>query len=501
MSDVVILTGVFDEMPSNSRPAEGFKVRDLENPLPEKGRHLRTMGAYKIADHLRKNGISVQVIDYIHMMNTETMLTYIRKFLPKDKNRPSILGLSTTFFHIDEKTKLMPDLVLEAVKTIKEEYPLLKVVAGGSRSHQLNRKLNYVDWSIYSYSEDIALELFNGILRKTPMPFEFKIEKKLYKENSVFDITEDCLKFIKEDCVRPNEALPLEISRGCIFKCTFCRFPYIGKKKNDYIKCTDRIREELIYNWENFGTTNYYLMDDTFNETPQKVKEFRDMTLTLPFKLNWVSYLRADLIERFPETAVWLKESGCRGAFFGIESFHPEASKLIGKAWSGKKAKEFLIDLKQNIWKDDVNITVSLIIGIPPEDLDHALETNAWLYENDIDFWGWHLLALNDNDRRKDMSDMEKDPAKYGITITGSDWHNGYVSRDEAAQWFKVLKKDTHGKLNRVSNWRTVEYGQWYDLEMVLRTDLDDYIDTLPEKKRNWFNMYIDLLNQLPESE
>ena len=56
----------------------------------------------------------------------------------------------------------------------------------------------------------------------------------------------------KNDCIQTGETLPLEISRGCIFKCKFCRYPYIGKTKNDFSKSIDNVVEELEYNYNNF---------------------------------------------------------------------------------------------------------------------------------------------------------------------------------------------------------------------------------------------------------
>ena len=225
MADVIILTGTWDDAPTNSR---AVRLRGQQY-------QLRTAGAYVIAHHLRKNDISTQVIDYVQCMTDDQLISLIRKFLPKDKNKACILGLSTTFFQY--KNKKLPANILNAVKTIKLEYLNLKVVAGGARAHQLPMKANGVDYSIYSYSEDVALDLFNGLLGKTPLHYDFKLNKKFNKENVKFDIVESDFRFIKEDCIRPKESLPLEISRGCIFKCKFCRFPHIGKKKNDYIRC------------------------------------------------------------------------------------------------------------------------------------------------------------------------------------------------------------------------------------------------------------------------
>jgi hypothetical protein len=480
MAEVVILTGVFYS-PRRSKPAD----KDLEV------NHYRTIGAYRIANHLRNNDISVQVIDFIQFMSQQQLMNLIRKFLPKEG--PCILGISSTFMLSD---KYLPDIVRSALKIIRKEYPSLKVVVGGTGANVMPLKPNFCDYSIHSYAEDIALDLFNGLLGKTKLNPEYKFNKVLFKENEKFDIVNSDHRFIKEDCIRRNEALPLEISRGCIFKCRFCRFPYIGKKKNDYIKCIDRVKEELLYNYENFGTTNYYVLDDTFNETPQKVEEFYNMTKSLPFKIKYVAYLRADLIHRFPETAIQLKESGLVAAFFGIETFHPEASKLIGKAWSGKEAKDFLVDLRQNIWKDDVQLTISLIVGIPPETLEDCLETHKWLCDNKIHYWGWHVLSMAENKERIDKSEFETNPEKYGFTLLpGGEWSHALYDRQTIIKWFNILIKQN--KEPWPSAWRFVEQLNYFPEEFMKKYTTDMYYENLMFKRREWFNQYIKLINEL----
>jgi len=312
-------------------------------------------------------------------------------------------------------------------------------------------------------------------------------------------------RFLKEDCIRPNESLPLEISRGCIFKCRFCRYPHIGKKKNDYIRCIDQIKAELIYNYETFGTTNYYVLDDTFNETPEKVKAFYDMTQTLSFKINWCAYIRADLVHRFPETAMWLKDSGLIGAFFGIETFHPEASNLIGKAWSGKHGKDFVLELKNNIWGDDVIITLSLILGIPPETWEDILETQQWIVDNKIDSWSWHSLAINGNpSKTDDKSEFEKDPSKYGFTFPNpdnfNDWHHVMVTKTQVDEWYKRTE-ESFSKSIRFGAWNVIEILNYFDKEIVMSIDFREKFSKEIKKKRiAWAELYIKMLEELPDA-
>jgi len=493
MADVIILSGTHINQSMASRPVAMTKMRPI----------FRTAGPYVIAHQLRKNNISVQVIDYIQFLSDTQLISLIKKFLPKDKNKSCILGISTTF--LQPVDHLLPSNVVDAIKNIKLEYSNLKIVAGGAHAHHLWMKDNYIDYSIFSYSEDVTLELFNGILGKTPLSPEFKLNKKITRDNVNFDIIQSDFRFIKEDCIRPNESLPLEISRGCIFKCKFCKFPHIGKKKNDYIRCIDQIKAELIYNYKTFGTKNYYVLDDTFNETPEKVKAFYDMTQSLPFKINWCAYIRADLIHRFPETAMWLKDSGLIGAFFGIETFHPEASNLIGKAWSGKHAKDFILKLKNNIWGDDVIISVSLIMGIPPETWEDIVETQKWMIENKIDDWSWHSLSISGNPKKtNDKSEFEKDPAKYGFSFPNpnnfNDWHHNSITKKQVDEWYNNFNRSFDEPI-KMGAWHIIEILNYFDKEVAMSdTFTKNFSKEIKDKRIEWNALYIKMLEELPDT-
>ena len=183
--------------------------------------------------------------------------------------------------------------------------------------------------------------------------------------------------------ILPGEPLPLEVSRGCIFACRFCQLPHLGKKKLDYIRGMNYIEDELNYNYETFGTKNYYILDDTFNDTEIKLKAFYDMSHRLPFDLNYSAYVRADLVHRFPDMAYLLKDSGMSGVFHGIESFHPSASVLLGKGWSGKHGKEFLPKLYHDVWNREVAQHLSFIVGITGDTLENVWDTAKWFVDNE----------------------------------------------------------------------------------------------------------------------
>ena len=82
--------------------------------------------------------------------------------------------------------------------------------------------------------------------------------------------------------------LPLEVARGCIFKCNFCSFPLNGKGKGEAIRDFSYIRDELIENYELYGIEDYWLTDDTFND--DNMDKFRDSLTNLTksgSKVTW----------------------------------------------------------------------------------------------------------------------------------------------------------------------------------------------------------------------
>ena len=121
-------------------------------------------------------------------------------------------------------------------------------------------------------------------------------------------------KFLNHKILK-GETLPIEVSRGCIFKCKFCAFPLNGKSKLDYLRDPILIKEELQYNYEKYGTTHYFLSDDTFNDSTTKVEQIHKVVTSLPFKIKFTTYLRLDLLHAHQEQISMLEEMGLASPF------------------------------------------------------------------------------------------------------------------------------------------------------------------------------------------
>ncbi len=434
----------------------------------------RYLGPYQLSSWLEQHDVTTQVIDFTvsgpsKKVRPETIFRETKKFITK---ATQCIGISTTFFNSYFGSSI-PENLIEAMNLVRQDYPQIKFVLGGNKAEQYGPEITKLfDAVVVGLAEDVFLNLINYWKTgknepKKRRPLNNAGSNFYYNDDVVdktFDIQTSRHKWRDRDLIMPGEALPLELSRGCIFKCKFCQYPLLGRSKYDYTRSMDCVREELVDNYERWGTTTYFVLDDTMNDTVQKITEFHAMTQTLPFKIRYGTYLRADLLHRFPETIPMLKESGLIGAHFGIETLHTEASKAIGKAWSGKQAKEFLPKLIHEDWNDEVSIHCSMICGLPGETEQSLIESRDWLIENRIPSWNFKPLGITRHDQHIFTSEFSKNADQYGYTHPRPEepfyWENtidGW-NWEKAKSFAKVLNRGKRGKDGQMLH---VIYDSW----------------------------------------
>ena len=110
--------------------------------------------------------------------------------------------------------------------------------------------------------------------------------------------------------------LGLEIGRGCIFKCTFCESSLIGKEKGTYTRSTSRVEDELRRNWEEFGTKDYWITDDTLNDDSAKLERLAEIRERTNIPFTYTAFARLDLQNRLNQTELLLK-SGVKALHYG----------------------------------------------------------------------------------------------------------------------------------------------------------------------------------------
>jgi radical SAM superfamily enzyme YgiQ (UPF0313 family) len=414
----------------------------LYNQLGYRPLIWRTISCYLLARWIEEHGYTCQVIEFTHLFTPEELYDYTKMFIGEDT---VCIGASSSMWStysselmMNIHAKSVPDNIHHSLSEIKKEFPKIKTVVGGHRFYNSLQGIDIFDYKcVIDFGEDWFLKLLDEITDKP-------LGKKLTRKQ--FDISSHKFIFREHDCILPNETLPMEWGRGCIFKCPFCRSPNLGKKSGSDEKNVSLMTDILSEMYEKFGTTSYYFVDETFNADVNRIENLYAVSKKLPFQLEYIVYARADLIDKHPHTIDMLQESGLRGVLFGIETFDPEASKLVLKPWSAKRGKDFLLNLRER-W-DKVHIDCSLIAGLPGVSREYHFELAEWFEKSKMGFFNFKpLLMVRDADSTK--STWEIDSSKLKITWPiekepaywewgNTNYLNSYKLASELNRHFKV---------------------------------------------------------------
>lgn len=460
----------------------------------------RSLGPYLLKHYLAKRGYTSQVIDFCQEWTAEQLLSLFKKFATKDTQA---LALSSTFWFDETQTFYtydngIPPNIYRSLKLIKQEFPNLKIILGGAHSSYMRHRIEDIDCVFIGESEDTLPELLDHWTKNTPEPpreINPVTKKLIYRNpsNKTYQIQYCDFMWTDQDCIVNQEVLPLETARGCIFKCSFCAYPHLGKKKFDYLKPNETVKKYFLHNYERWGTTSYIMLDDTFNDSEFKIDGFLDITRSLPFKIEYAAYIRADLVHRFDGMAEKLAESGLRGAFFGIESLHPRASQIVGKGWSGRHAREFVPHVVHTVWQNKITAHCGLIVGLPGETQEDLQSSLQWANDNNINVIFFGLQVTNNLHERSYVSEFERNAEKYGFKFDAQGkWYNDTWSRatvlDYSARLNPQRKRMNYSGFNHVAL-----HTLGYTNEEIMSQHQDRIVKNNPDftaRKKKFLNEY-----------
>jgi hypothetical protein len=445
----------------------------------------KPLGCYQLASWLRQHGFTVKVIDHCSVIDTATLKTMISKFVD---DTTVAIGVSSTFWSKNERFEdantrtgfSEPRWVLDIRDALEADFSKLDWLLGGysaAWTYQLAKEwVRFID-----YSEDSLLKYMNSKFNR-------------FADQQKFDIESSTMQYHPTDFIQPQEALAMELGRGCQFKCKFCQYPHIGKKKGTYLRSIECIKNDLLYNYEHFGTTRYSFVDDTVNEDYDKIVALANMAQKLPFQLEWAGYNRIDLIWSRPDTKQILKDSGLKSSFFGIESFNPQVAKLVNKGWFGKHARDFVLELRE-YWGKDISFHLSFIVGFEEEDIHSVMKTADWLLENQFYSWFFHPLRIKripSGVSTVFVSEFEKNYADYGYRfpnpMSNDYWEHTHWNANRAIQISNICNKKLSGLMIPASFTIFEKTNLGYDTNDVLWRHRRDYD---PQEDKNRFTQFI----------
>jgi hypothetical protein len=472
--------------------------------------HAKTLGVHRIATELRDHGYSVKILDFLSSWLKEpaTLFKLLNSIIGPNtlfigfsgvflsnglsKNPKSfkeyVEALWTGWPDVDEKRQIF-------FQAVRKMFPQVKLVYGGiSTDGQIKTVAPGLDYVIRGLADNTVIDLANHLRNGTPLKFMLSHGTKIidYDTKALsFDFAHSRVEYVPEDNIVQGQVLPIETSRGCLFKCSFCDFPLIGRKKGDpdYHKTVDVIAGELKKNWEDHRVSSYMIIDDTFNETTGKIENLLRARDLAGVDMKFSAFIRADLLGRYPEQIKLLNDLGMITCILGIETFDAESGKAIGKSTAPERIKEILYMMKDQT--NPPQIQSGFIIGLPNDNPKTLEQWLPWIDDPNcpIDKIHSNTLQLGSG------SDISVNPEKYGYTITNPQtgaWANKHWTQQEADEYITQWQRRwwDNGRL-RLAGWEYMGFLEaGYTEQQLKNTTLDklDWNDVRLRRQSKWEN-------------
>ena len=491
----------YDIILTNSKSSTGFyKTRGL--------------GAHLIAEEARKVGFSAVVIDFMEQWSKEDFTKALDKLVGANTR---CFGFSTTwakdyYAGKPEPSEYIDDWFVNGnlefmIDEIKKRNSNTKIIVGGKKSKPLSKHLfdRGIDYIFDGYAETTFIDwlldkkIFNPLITYDP-----RKEPHRALMSDEYKFVESTPRYPENTFITDTEMLGLELTRGCRFTCKFCSFPMIGQKRTqDYLKSKECIRDHFIRNYEMFGVTKYSIQDDTFNDSLEKVQYFADVIESLPFKLQFWCYTRAELLVNYPEMIQLLYDIGLKTTWFGIETYNQKAGQTIGKGMDPERIKDMLYQCK-SVWGNEVFIQQGYIVGLPYENVDDLHKAKEWFLRPDcpVDEAIFQALQLRSKKlveilQPSEISIFDKEYEKYGYYFPLEHEFTGVKNISKGVYWrkdddtgisdFKQAQEISKEILDAVSPW-----GRKINLPRMLETTcIDNSCDKLIQPTEEEFRQKI----------
>jgi len=155
-----------------------------------------------------------------------------------------------------------------------------------------------------------------GHLNDIPFPSRRKLENELYNIGPLMNAG-----------YRGIELTKLAGSRGCPYACNFCSE---GMEWPPYrARTPENIFKEIETCYHRDGARHFYFVDDTINVRTKDLFRLCSMIKESGMKIRWHCHARVRPIT--DEILTAMRESGCFGLMFGVESGDPVIIRGLGK--------------------------------------------------------------------------------------------------------------------------------------------------------------------------
>lgn len=302
-----------------------------------------------------------QYFKHIHPHIDKILLEYIDKIV---EINPTVVGF--TLYDCNRTP------VSWFVEELRKRLPNIITIAGGAICNKSQLMIgNHYDYIVSGEGEQLILDIMEDVEQNGKPESTKMIVQDLNQRINLDTLPiPDYSHFDLNGYEMPN-GVAMELSRGCIAKCTFCDETHYWKFRD---RMADRVISEIATLHES-GVTMFWFIDSLVNGN---LKEFRAILrgiIDSGMKIEWMGQGRVDKrmdYEFFKD----IRDSGNSHFSFGVESGSNKVLKDMAKGITREDIENNFRDASLN----GVLPGVMLIVGFPTETPQDFYETLTLLW-------------------------------------------------------------------------------------------------------------------------
>lgn len=265
------------------------------------------VGTPLLATILKNGGCEVEIISVSYLFHIgflkkedsqETNIKKISEYVLEKK--PGIVG----FYCIAEYYHIATGIA----KKIKEDESSVHIVFGGPQAslvaEESLKTFPFIDVVALGEGEKIILKIVDALDGKLPLSSVSGIawrEDGGIKKNGKVDVYNNLDNLPYTDyTLLPNfkelSKITIDVGRGCPFWCTFCTAPL--KKGGVRMKSNKRIIEEIKDLYYSHNKDNFWIANDTFTTSKERVLEFCNLLMKEKMNVVWDCFSRCDTLDK-----------------------------------------------------------------------------------------------------------------------------------------------------------------------------------------------------------
>ncbi|MBT3408463.1 radical SAM protein [Candidatus Woesearchaeota archaeon] len=309
----------------------------------------------------------------------EKLLIFFKKYYKtkiKKWSRYDVIGVS-----IQSYGQFWPTIIL--LKLIKEFYPTMIIVAGGSmfnciEKKELKKLMKGIGIKGIFFGQ--GLKNFSDFLKEKN--FKKLNESIIYdKRNFFVNNTKEYIKLL--DLPEPDYSytskydkkpryFTIQTGKGCVYgKCKHCSYQKVEKNfKLDVLSPLDIVL--YVKNLKKKYNSNLVLFSNEYITTEQAINISKELKIN-KCKTKWISFFKLD--PKFNKKDAKLIKNNCHLLHIGIESINFVGLKSLNKGYTPKQAKKF-IDV---LISEKIPARLNFIFNIPGQTYEDNLETYEYI--------------------------------------------------------------------------------------------------------------------------